>query len=534
MCKESLGQFGPGAWGCVLSISSSKVSGLILAALTAWSLAVPAQAAAPTTEPDQMTQQAYKLFEIGRLQAAIDAESEAIEHNPKDWLPLAMRSYYFWQQGCTQDAIMDGQKAVELSGDNVKALTNLAVMHQTIGELGPASDLFARAAKCDANDWLPPLGQARCYLADGGNENEAGLGILKEMVRAEGKNFQWYSKVGELLLSLKKNEMAAEAAAKSVRAASTKEEKALAQKQLVLSLLRSEKVELARPYEKQILSDSHLCEPELITRTASQLIPAGDTASAKKLLQVIQPNLKDPLHSDVYYRLGRIFEEKAACLPVENIKAADWIGLAEKSYSQAVALAAGESRFHSALASVFCKQNRPAAAMQELNTARKLDSTDQLLPVLATNLEAQTTKEADKKTIRLTEVRFNYNAAACGCKSSKIAQAFKGIDGVLFAATKTNEGGIIIDAGVTPVADIFAKCTAQLATPKNKQAVKFEVLYQKPIADTRDALKLAQDLFEPSPVAFFYELTPVEPVLPIALEKLSDKTRVSSKTATTR
>ncbi len=513
-----------------MSLRKLKVKqSLLLGTLLGLALTAPSLASAPVAqEPDAMTKQAIKFYSIGRLQEAIDTEAEAIKHNPSDWMSVATRSFFLWQQGNTIDAIADGEKAAALPGGNVNVLTNLAFMQQITGDQAAALKLFETACHDSPDDWRPRLGQARCYLASGSTEQ--GMELLAKMGSEEGKNFDWYNKLGEVYLGLEKLDLAEAAARKAAKAASTPEQKIAGNIQLCLALLRNNKVGEAQAFKKQILSDAQLRDPELIARTASQLIQSEDPSTAKKLLQVVQTNLKNKSDGDVFYRLGRIFEEKYVSLPPENSKSTDWSALAEKSYKQAILLAPDQYQFHIALAALSYGRSKLSTVIEELTRANDFDKDDTLLPVLLSSLKMQAS-EVNAKPLNLTEVRFSYNGAGCGCKLSQIAVALRNIEGVVFAASKGSSGGILANTSVTPVDEIFAKCSRAMPKPSKGQAeIKFEITSTKPVSNVREALKLAQGLSEPSAVSFFHELKAIEPVLPLEeLASVGDSTKLSSR-----
>src|SRR5437868_11719103 len=68
--------------------------------------------AEPESEADPLTRQAMSLFKDGKLQDAADLEDKAIKQKPKDWLPHAAMSFFYWQQGNVPDAVTEGQKCV--------------------------------------------------------------------------------------------------------------------------------------------------------------------------------------------------------------------------------------------------------------------------------------------------------------------------------------------------------------------------------------------------------------------------------------
>src|SRR4051812_31166523 len=90
---------------------------ILLIALAPFAVLAPAFSA-PVSPDDAITAQAIALFKESKLQDAVELEEKVSKENPKNWLPHATLSFFYWQQGNAPDAVTEGQKAARYAPDS--------------------------------------------------------------------------------------------------------------------------------------------------------------------------------------------------------------------------------------------------------------------------------------------------------------------------------------------------------------------------------------------------------------------------------
>lgn len=467
------------------------------------------------SELDPLTKDAVAACKSGKLQDAVDLEEKVIKEKPKAWLPRAMASYFYWLQGNVIDAVTEGQKAVRFSPSNKIALINLAHIFQSLRTYPDAIPLYDEARKLGGGDWVPWLGLAGCYFETG--QDEQGLAILREMSKQSNGNFAWYYKLGDAYLMAGKPDLAIEPLSRARDMASTAEEKSECATALFVALAAANQPERAKALEDQVLKQNHPTDSEPYVRAVAALVPASDPAYGKEILQLAVSNLTATKDSDGFFKIGRLFEDKAANANLDSSKRLAWLEIAATAFNQAIDLNPGESRLFLGLAGALASEGKIREMTKELDKARTLDSFDPLIPFLTERV-----KEEQKLPVNLAAVRFQIKGLTCSCHVGRVESALSEMKGAaLLYISHLNpyEGTMVVDPSQIAVNDVFTQIREKGFEPIKEvtKDVKFEVLSQQPVTSVEQTIRMAQDARYGDALKFIRQFPVFQPVLPVTL-----------------
>ena len=485
---------------------------------------------APLSEPE--ARQFLSLVQEGKLPEAIALEKEASKKRTKDWLPHAALAYCAWRQGDILTAIPEGKTAVRLAPSNLMALTNLAKMEESLDNCIAAIPLYKRIEKLAPTDWQPKLGLARCYLKL--EKEQDALTLLSKMAAQKNTCFDWHFELADTYLRSASPALAAEAATTALSLATTPEQNSRAKIQLMMALLRAKQSDRARELMTDVFKDGQPRDYELFVRAAAALVPATSPAAATILMNSARQNLLQSEDADGFYRLGRIFEDKATFVAYDKDKFAAWMRHAEAAYSGALTLDSMQARYHLALAGTLQELGKSDDARAELAKAQALDSFDSLAPFLlaqltAPKVEASSTAADSRanrqsKQMNLTTVRFTMTGLDCTCHIAKVEAALTKVNGVAFAGVSRalpHNGVLLVDKSATPLAEVFSACLKSFEagpTLKTPVSFAFAVTSQHPLTRAQDAVRIAQNTRYGEIVQFYNQFKAVEPVVPVTLQ----------------
>jgi tetratricopeptide (TPR) repeat protein len=476
---------------------------------------------AQAASSDQVTDEAISLLREGKLQEAVDLQEQVIKAQPKTWLPHAALSYMYWQQGNAPDAIIEGQKAVRYAPQNAIALINLAHMHQALESHSDAIPLYERAAQADPHNWVPPVCLSRCYAK--GHQSEKALQILNDMAKQSGESFSWYFQLGNAYLIMDKHDLAISPFTTAVSLAETPTEKNAASTRLFLALLRDNQIARARPMQEHIFSDFRPDDSELYARTAAQLLRNSEPESGQQLLKFALENLRATNDSDGFFRLGKIFEQKAVEVSTDNKLRQGWLDNAETAFQQAIELNPGQAKYHLALAATLWQKTKTQEAANELREASSFNRFDPLAPYLMASFTG-----SNSASPKLVAVNFGINGLTCGCHITKITEGFSKIEAVVFAnisALKPYSGTILVDESVMPLKEVFEKCP-QLAFGSSealKEPITFEVKSQENLTSLDAAVRIALNAKDGDVLKYPRPFDLLPPVMPEAVAATAAK-----------
>jgi tetratricopeptide (TPR) repeat protein len=476
---------------------------------------------AQVANSDQVTDQAINLLREGKLQEAVDLQEQVIKAQPKTWLPHAALSYMYWQQGNAPDAIIEGQKAVRYAPHNAIALINLAHMHQALDSYPEAIPLYERAAQADPHNWVPPVCLSRCYAKS--HQSEKALQILNDMAKQSGESFSWYFQLGNAYLIMDKQDLAIAPFTTAVSLAATPTEKNASSSRLYLALLRDNQIAKARPMQEQIFSDFRPDDSELYARTAAQLLRSTEPESGQQLLKYALENLRATNDSDGFFRLGKIFQQKAIEVSIDSKQRQSWLDNAEAAFEQAIELNPGQAKYHLALAAVLSQKGKAQETGNELREASSFNRFDPLAPYLIANLT-----DSNPALPNLIAVSFGINGLTCGCHITKIAEGFTKIKAVVFAdlsALKPYSGTILVDESLMPLKEVFEKCP-QLAfgsADALKEPITFEVKSQEKVTSLDAAVRIALNAKDGDVLKYPKPFDLLPPVMPDSLATTAAK-----------
>lgn len=463
------------------------------------------------SEHDEQRAQAAELFKSGKAKDAIELEKKIVEATPKEWLPHATLAYFLWYSGNSPGAVAEAKLAASLAPDIEGLQTNLGQMALAIGDAQTAIPAFESATKIAPDDPAPWLGIVRSHRSAGRNEDAKVA--LREMVSQSNKSFEWFYQISEMCLQSDEPKIADEAAAKAMSLASTPEQKARGTCQLFLAFLRDNQLDRARALRDKVFNECHPDDMEIYLRCASMLLPVGDPAAGKKLLDCAAENLKDRLSSSGFYRLGTIFEEKARDADHGRTSFGAWADNAEAAYRRAIALDPERAVYHLALAGALNRKGRADEMSEELSKAQSLDKYDPLAPFLLAHLDnsqdhavgrgPKDVSAGQPCRVNLTKVDFKINGLGCGCKLGTVRMALSKNKGVAFVSTslqKPYRGTMLIDESMTSIDDALSQGGKDAspvipvgASPEvvaAQPAIKLEAESREPDISANDAIRL--------------------------------------------
>ncbi len=500
------------------------------------------------SETGFQARQAALLFNEGKLQQAVDLAHDAVRQNPRDWLSHAVMAFLYWQQGDAPDAMIEGQKAVRDAPGSETALINLAHMYQALESYERAIDLYDKTRKISPDNWVPWLGLARCFIKSG--QKDRGLEILQEMNARERDSYDWYYQLGGIYLTIDKPDFAVAPLTRAVAVSKTAEQKAACTLQLYLALLRANQVERAGAMKDDVISRYHPGESESYVRTAFLLLRAQEPASGKELMRAAVSNLKEPADSDGFFRLGKVFQDKAN-LVCSDTQSGGWLQNAEESFRQAIELNPLQPGYHLALAGVLSREGRMQDVKEELAQACVQDQFDPLSQYLTATVTApvasskeinrsgtvQPTSRPGASQVRrsihsgachLTAVNFEVEGLTCACLVSRIYTTMSRIPGVAFVSLsriKPYQGILLVDQSSLAAKDVFSLCSQNAfgTDATLKTAISFKVNAKQAVNSVEQAVRIAQDAKFGCVLKFERQFAPMVPVLPTTL--VADRAR---------
>jgi tetratricopeptide (TPR) repeat protein len=510
-------------------ISQTSIKHRLLFAASLTLLLQSSTLAASESNTQALTVKAVSLFREGKLQEAVDLEEKLTREAPKDGLSHAMLSFLYWQQGNAPDAVVEGQKAVRYSPSNEMALLNLAHMHQSLQSYADAIAMYEAAQKVAPENWVAPVCLSRCYAKT--DQSAKALEVLTEMSKRPSKNFEWNFQLGNAYMVLDKPALAVPPLKIAAAAAVTPEEKSAVTNQLFLALLKDNQTSEASSMRDRVFNECQPKNPEIYAWAATSLLDPKDPDAGTRLLKSAVDNLGAIADSDVFFRLGKIFQQKGLDASTDAKLLNGWLDDAESAFNQAIDLNPGLASYHLALAGVLSRKGSVDAVRDALLQSRTFDRFDPLAPYLVSSFlgdsgsEKSTRKEQATIThaapqYDLRAVNFKVNGLTCGCQVSKIVDAFKRIKAVAFvqvSGLKPYAGTILVDQSQTPVKDVFAQCPElAFGTTPLKEPVSFETVSEEKVTTLDQAVRITLNAKFGNVLEFpkpFDLLPPVVPVL---------------------
>jgi tetratricopeptide (TPR) repeat protein len=482
--------------------------------------------------PDPLTMKAVSFLKDGKLQQAIEAGEQATKTTPRNWLSHAMLSYLYWQEGNAGDAVGEGQKAVGCAPYTPTALVNLADIYQLLGNYTDATPLYDRARKVDGANWVPWIGLARCYLRN--YRPGETLKILKEMAATSSESFPWHYQLGKMYMIIDKPSLAVAPLSRAVTLAGSAEQKIASRSELLVALIRDNQMDAANNVKRESFQDSCPTSGEPYTLAADKLLSAASADQGRELLKTAKDNLHNMTDSESFFRLGRIFEEKADAADVDATRA-DWLVNAQTAFARAIDLNQAPSKYHIALAGIFDRQGKSAEMSRELSQSNQFDRDDLLGPFLASRAQASgaSAKEAiadakdagDQTAARkldMTVVDFGVSGLTCPCQMTRIESALQKMGGVVVLNTtrvKPYSVTMLLDQSATTTDKVLAALPemAYLSGPAVKEQldVKFNVTSQKPAHTFYEAIELSQPVQYGSVLNYPRGFELIQPDMPV-------------------
>jgi len=477
-----------------------------------------------------------------------------VSTNSDGWFGHAAKSYSFWQQGNMIEAIREEESAVNLNSANADLLINLAIMKQDINAYGEATDLYWRAARLAPNNWVAPLGIARCYILSG--DESSGRKLLQMMSEQNDRDFDWYYMTAKTWLGLDDLGMTEKALTKAIGVATKQEQKAAAENLLFLVLLKTNKLDKAKALQEQVF---HLDLPRLeetYVRAAATLLPINNPAAGKDLLRCAIANLNTDQGANTFLKLGRLFVEKATDPRCASADRAPWLDCAQAAYVQAIALNPKSPDYHFALAGVYSNKGNISETVDELKKTMALERLDILAGFLVSRMQnCQSREQGDSIPIKLSLVKFKINGLTCSCHLSRVHNTLRNIKGVAFISTppkKPYMGFVLLDQSQTPAREMLVTCVqnyrpgerkpgavadkdlaekekaekdpAEKLSPEKARPEKLqlEVMSEQPVRTVDGALKIAEDIrfgpilsFQQTYADYFNRFRDILPIKPV-------------------
>jgi tetratricopeptide (TPR) repeat protein len=438
--------------------------------------------------------------EMDKSKVSMSPTEEALPTSSESWFGHAAKSYSFWQQGNLIEAIREEESAVKLNPTNADLLINLAIMKQNMSAYAEAIDLYWRAARLAPNNWVAPIGIARCYILSG-NES-SGRKALQMMSDQNDCNFDWYYMIAKTWLSLNDLSRTEKVAKRAISVATKEEQKAAAQNVLFLVLLKSNKLDKAKALQDEVFHKDSPQIQESYIRAASAILPVNKPADGEDLLKCAVKNLTTDQDADAFLKLGRIFADKAADSRCADTDRANWLECAKTAYAQAIALNPKSPDYHLALAGIYSSKGDLSKTIDELKTTMSLERLDVLATFLVSKIEnCQTTEQNHSLPLNLSLVKFKINGLTCSCHLSRVHKALRKIDGVAFISTPPKKpyiGSVLLDQGQTTDREMLAMCVRNYRTVEmNTDAVVEKHSTGAEPAETPPAGKVSSDKADP-------------------------------------
>jgi tetratricopeptide (TPR) repeat protein len=501
-----------------------QVSSLVSLLMT-MSLAASAYAA-NDADNNSLTKQALTLFKEGKIQQAQELEEKIVKEKPNDWLAHSAMSYFYWQEGNVPDAIVEGQKSVRHSSNNPEPLVNLAHMYQTLGNYPEAIACYEKACKLEPENWIAWIGLARSYI--GYDHKDDGLAVLERMSALKNDNFEWNYNLGDTYLIIDKPALAIEPLRKAKASAKNSDEKTISTARLLTALLRDNQVESARVLQSECFNQACPKESEPYVRAASQLLSSDEPDKGAELLNTATKNLDNIADSEGFFRLGRIFEDKANAI-TDATKSGAWLDNAVKSFQQAIELNPGQAKHHLALAAIYERQNKAKEMSDELSQAKLCDNFDQVPPFLASSA-VKAAKSNQSQSLGLAKVYFMISGLTCNCQATKFDQVLRSIKGVALVTFShlAPYGGILLIDPSQVTSDEILIHPIEAALPALKVQPRFVIISRKEIKSIDEAIAVTNDARYPNVLHFPRQFQAMQPTLPTAL--LTEKTASTNST----
>ena len=499
---------------------------LIVIAATGSMLLTPGFVGAKSTvDVGEMTRRASDLSSQGKLQDALELETKAAKMKPKSWLAHAALAYLLSRAMRLPEAFAEAQMAARLAPRQLLPQTNLAQLQYLNGQFSDAAQTYQRDKQLVPTDWLFGIGLAQTYLRTG--RDAEGLAILHGMATHSNNSFDWYYHVGETCIQLNELTIAQEAARNAFSRATTAEQKSASIDQLFLALILDNQLDRARSMMDEVFHQYKPLQPEIYVRAASTLLPVIDPASGKNLLRAAAAAMQSKEYSDVFYRLGRVFEDKADFMSYDATKRSAWNDSAAEAYDRAIALNPYEAKYFFALAGILDRQRKTSQMLEELKKASVSSHWNKLASYLISKTSPSSGDTASGNfgspgaqsrayALNLTEVVFDLNGVSCSCKLSSFERVLNNLGGVAFEAIVRNQpfqATVLVDQSVTPVEEIFA----QVKKCPEYPGVTCKMISSKPVTSAADAIAIAQRLNEGGYLTFERTVSPFWPVMPVEL-----------------
>lgn len=466
-------------------------------------LGTTAGAATNISNHDSLTQ-AFQLSKEGKFKEAGELAAQAVGKDANDWSAHAALSYFSWLRGDVVQATAEAQRAAVLAPGQEIVFTNLGQIYEHTYQYSKAIPEYDRARKIAPDEWAPWIGLARCFVLN--NNPRDGYAVLQKMESEKHQSCDWYYQIGRTYLYMNKPDLAVVPLSKARKLAATEQQKSDSAIQELFALLRSNQKSHIRTTADDVFNNYHPQDHELYIRAASLLLPPAEPISGKRFLKMSTKNLISAKDGDAFYKVGRIFEDKADAASYDEDAQNQWLNNAASAYRQAIALDPTRGSYHLALAGILDRQSKAEEVVEELIKAQSLDSTDKLAPFLLSVFSNSKTARGEKglapQNCNLSEVQFNVNGISCGCKIKLIQHALEKVSGVTLVSMgldKPYKGKMLIDQSVTQSQDALLQALKSVFPFEYKDTartpgVSAEMYSRRQVQSTAEAVFLARGM----------------------------------------
>jgi tetratricopeptide (TPR) repeat protein len=408
---------------------------------------IPTAAISSPATLNDTTKQAIELFKQGKEVDAQQIALKAIGEHPDDWYAHSVLSYIDWRRGQVMPALDEAQRAGQLAPDEGTVFTNLGLFNETLCRYEQSIKYFDWARRKLPDNFVPWIGLARSFSM--GSDWKDATSVLTYMAAQKGKSYEWYRQVGQASLDINVPGLAVTALKKAASLATTSEQRSDCAINTLLAVLRNNEEQHGRCLAESVISKYDPQSPEIYIRAASVITPLNQPNVGAHFLQLASKHLKGAPNSDVFFKIGRVYEQKAIEAALDKNVNRKWLINASTAYRQAITLDPEKSSYHRALAGVLDRQSNSSEMLKELTKAAALDKDDKLAPYFLSE------KQGYKSS--LSEVKFRIEGL-CSCKISSLKPAFEKVNGVVTAYVNASlpvSGTIIIDRSLTPIDQAF-------------------------------------------------------------------------------
>lgn len=390
-----------------------------------------------------------------------------------------------------QEALKLELRALSCAPRSATLLLNLGLMYQSAGDQPKALTYFARAHRADPTDWRVALSQAKSLMLM--DRLVESLAILEQLNKQGTTSFERQFELTQALLFMERPDIAIDSATKTLKLANSAPEKSQSIIQLYLCLIRNNQYDRARDLQHDVFRDYKGLNDEVYIQ-AAYTAKSLDPGDAEEILKTAVANVTESAKSELFFRLGQIFEEKAEYVAYDRTNYGAWLKHAQIAYKQALTLNQFPPIYRLAIAENAAKRGEQEELIHALSDAHNSDAQDQLPGYLLSKLKPLNTASVNitaplpQAEVKLTRASLSIDGLKCSCKRSIIINSFKQIRGLILTTIAPRfpyEANILVDESIIPLSDVLSRIEH-----KPLPELTYKLISSTPVKGAAEALQL--------------------------------------------